>query len=50
MKVLAVIINCAIFAVGGYAYGYHVGYNTPKVDTRAVEKAVFEAIFFDSAS
>ena len=46
---VAMILNTAIFAIGGYAYGYHVGYNQPKLDQAAVEKAVFEAIFFEQA-
>ena len=38
--VVGMILNCAVFAIGGYAYGYHVGYNEPKLDQAAVEKAV----------
>ncbi len=45
MKVLAVVAGYGIFAMSGYLVGHHVGFNEPKVDQRAVNKAVFEAIF-----
>ena len=45
MKVLAVVIGYGIFGLCGYLYGHHVGFNEPRVDQVAVEKAVFEAIF-----
>ena len=47
MKAVAVVAGYGIFAVCGYLYGHHVGYNEPRVDQMAVEKAVFEAIFFE---
>ena len=49
MKVLAVVLGYGIFAVCGYLYGHHVGYNEPRVDQRAVEKAVYEALFLQQA-
>ena len=45
MKALAVVLGYAIFAVCGYVLGHHIGFNEPKIDQRAVEKAVYEAIF-----
>ena len=45
MKALAVVLGYGIFAVCGYLYGHHVGYNEPRIDQQAVEKAVFEALF-----
>ena len=47
MKAVAVVLGYGIFAVCGYLYGHHVGYNEPRivVDPQAVEKAVYEAIF-----
>ena len=47
MKAVAVVLGYAIFGLCGYLYGHHVGYNEPRVDQRAVEKAVYEAIFFE---
>jgi len=45
VKAVAVVAGYFIFAVCGYLYGHHVGYNEPRIDQRAVEKAVFEALF-----
>jgi hypothetical protein len=47
MKAVAVVLGYGIFAVCGYLYGHHVGYNEPRLDPQAVEKAVYEAIFFE---
>jgi len=47
---VGMILNCAIFAVCGYLYGHHVGYNEPKWDQAAIEKAVYEALFSEIGS
>ena len=44
MKAVAVVLGYGIFAVCGYLYGHHVGYNEPRVDQRAIEQAVFMAM------
>ena len=44
MRILAVILNCSVFAVGGYAVGYYTGVNQPTVDQHAINEAVYQAM------
>ena len=44
MRILAVVLNTTIFAVGGYALGYHTGYSQPKLDQHAINEAVYQAM------
>ena len=44
MRILAVILNCSVFAVGGYSLGYHMGYTQPKLDQHAINEAVYQAM------
>jgi hypothetical protein len=44
VKAAAVVAGYAISGLCGYLYGHHVGFNEPKLDKHAIEKAIFLAI------
>ena len=41
---IAMVLNCAIFAYGGYLLGNYQGSNTPWVNKAEIEQALFLAM------
>ena len=44
MRILALVLNCTVFAVAGYALGYYTGVNQPQIDRAAINEAVYQAM------
>jgi hypothetical protein len=44
MRTLAVVLNCAIFALAGYTIGHYKGVNETRIDQTAINEAVYQAM------